>query len=111
MNLNIKDRIDKSEISGSEYNLTIESLHHKGTHLFIASNKWDELHITITEDIPIGVLKYVRMCVNKVFVVIKGEQTEHIMELMCELYPEYSGKLHKAFMLHKDLKEVVMNER
>lgn len=51
------------------------------------------------------------MCVNNVFVVIKGEQTEHIMELMCELYPEYSGKLHKAFMLHKDLKEVVMNER
>lgn len=109
MNLIIREQSKEGPISSNEYYLTLASLNHKGTHLFIASNKWDELHITLTEDIPLNVLKYVRMAVGSVHVVIKGEQTEHIMELMCELYPEYSGKLHKAFMLKKDLKEVVMN--
>lgn len=111
MNLVIREEEQQKPISGNEYFLTIEALKHKGTHLFIASNKWDELHITLSEDIPLGVLKYVRMVVDKVFVIINCEQTEHIMELMCELYPEYTGKLHKAFMLHKDLKGVVLDEQ
>ena len=110
MNLIIGDISSKPDvISGKEYFLPIESLRLNATHIFIASNHWEELHITLTDDIPLNVLKYVRMAVERVVVLMPTVQTEHTMELMCELYPEKSGKIHKAFMLHKDMKGVVMD--
>ena len=110
MNLYIRENTTHGDINGKDYYLSIDSLKYNGTHLFIASNHWEELHITINENISLNILKYIRMVVDKVIVTIDGEQTKHIMELMCELYPEKSGSLHKAFMMGKDLKGVVVDD-
>lgn len=110
MNLVIQDKPREGGITGKEYHITYNQLKSNATHLFIASNEWDELHITLCEEIPLNVLKYVRMACKDIKVLLPVKQTEHIMELMCELYPDKTGKIRKYYMMKKDMKLAVMED-
>lgn len=107
MILMITKDIAEHEIDGDVYRVSIEYLAHKGTHLYIASQQWDELICELTEDIPLETLKYVRRKVNKLNVTFDDSHSKHIMLLLTELYPEKSGAIRKQFMLGRDLHEVL----
>ena len=75
----------------------------KGVHLFIASNHWDELEVRMDELIPEGVLKYVIQKCTKRRAVLEGVPTQHIINLLCEMFPENSGHIRKESMLGRDI--------
>ena len=78
-------------------------LEDKGTHLFIASNIWDKLHVDICEEIPEKVLRYVITKCKAVEVTLPENLSEKDVTLLCELYPEKEGQIRKAAMLNRDV--------
>lgn len=77
----------------------------KGTHLFIASNVWDKLHVDICDEIPDKVLRYVVMKCKSVEVTLPDELSDKHVALLCELYPSVEGQIRKAAMLHRDVSD------
>lgn len=86
-----------------DYEMSPELLKLKGTHVFIASRVWDEIHIDLTEDIPLGSLKYVPKHANALTVKLPETKTAHIMQLCTELFPEKSGTIRKTFLSKGDI--------
>ena len=86
-----------------DYEMKPELLKLKGTHVFIASKKWDEIRIELTEDIPLGSLKYIPKQAGSIHVSLPEAKTAHIMQLCTELFPERSGTIRKTFLSKGDI--------
>jgi len=78
-------------------------LEDKGTHLFIASNVWDKLHVDICDEIPEKVLRYVITKCKTIEVTTPEKLTDKHIALLCELYPHAEGQIRKAAMLNRDI--------
>ena len=89
-----------------DYELKPEMLKLNGTHVFIASRMWDSIVIELTEDIPLGSLKYLPSKAKSISVVMPTELTSHIVQLCTELYPEKAGTIRKNFLM----KGVILSE-
>ena len=91
------------------YQITLEDLADKARHPFIATNKWDEVSIEISEDTPKG---YLRQLVGMAIVkpVIVGPVTARTMQILCEIYPDESSKLRATFMKGKDEFEALLEK-
>lgn len=83
------------------------SLKQKGTHLFIKSHEWNTLYIDVTEDIPMGCLKYVCEYFQSVKADVPNGLNDHVVELLAELYPNLSGKIRKAYLFGGDVRELL----
>ena len=94
-----------------DYEMKPIALQQNGTHVFIKSHKWEEIEIDLTEDIPKDSLLYLHMCSDRIKVNLPDEVTTHIMLLLCEIYPELTGKIRKTFLTKGDMKDVLCEVR
>lgn len=107
MRLEILHDVSSDGIVLDTVRLDVKQLQNTATHLYIASNHWDNMYIELDEDIPCDVLKYVCRQSDKVEVSYPSNISEHVLKLLCEVYPEKSGLIRKYYMLKKDLREVL----
>lgn len=91
----------------NRFHVPIEWLGDKSVHLFIASSMWDTLYVDVTDDIPCDVLKYVVTRCRDIKVVLPEDLTEHSVELLCELYPDKSGSIRKAYTFKRSVADVL----
>ena len=77
------------------------------THLFIASNKWDEAYIELCPEIPEGSLTNLHTVCTSLTVKLPEDCNEAVMRSLAELYPDKAGSIRKAFLTGRDLREVV----
>lgn len=83
-------------------------LRDKGVHLYIASNRWDELVVDLSEDIPTDCLKYIVLKCKSVTVNLPNRAlTSREIDLLCELYADKAGTIRKACILGRDLKYIL----
>lgn len=109
MTINIVNTEENWLFNGEDYYLPAKYLEFTGVHIFIASHHWDKLKIQICEDIPANVMRYVRQAVDTIDVVdLPDTITSHIVEVLCELFPDRAGKIRRQFLLGADIKEVLV---
>lgn len=81
-------------------------LSEKGTHLFIASNKWDEIRVKLNTDMqPLWLHYFPTVCKN-----IKVEEVSNYSQYLSqlvELYPELSGKLRRAILQGDNVTDIL----
>ena len=103
----IRDATESIAQDSGDYQLAPSMLKMNGTHVFIASRVWDEIDIELTEDIPLGSLKYLASKAKSIKVTLPETVSNHIMQLCTELYPNKSGTIRKRFMLKEDFSELL----
>lgn len=81
----------------------IENADNPRLHMFVASNRWDELIIQMKDTEALAGLKYLIPKFNKVTVFLFGEITVRMVQCLGELYPDKASTLRKAFMTGQDL--------
>lgn len=85
-----------------------ELLSDQPVHLFIASNIWEKLTVKLSEDIPLGVLKYIILrCKEKEVILPTRRLSSKEISLLCEMYPDKAGLLRKMDMLGRDVSSLV----
>ena len=83
--------------------ISTENILDKAIHLYVASNCWDKLSVEITDKLPTGVLdKVVTRCKEVEVMNLPLTLTQRTVELLCELYPEKSGKIRKTYLMGKE---------
>lgn len=82
----------------TNYEITPELLKLSGVHAFLKSKKWDEIDIELTEDIPLGSLKYLHTLTDNIKVSFEDTRSKYIMMLCAELFPDKSGTIRKQFL-------------
>lgn len=87
--------------------ISIGMLQFPSTHLFIASNKWDKVYIEVSDEIPLGSLRFINTVTQTIEVNIPDVTTETTMRILTEIYPEKSGKLRRHQMQGLPLKEAL----
>lgn len=107
----INDAADTLLQKPYDYEMKPSALQQNGAHAFIKSHQWDEIEIDLTEDIPKDSLHYIHMCTNRIKVNLPDIVTSHIMLLLCEIYPELTGKIRKTFLIKGDMNEVLREVR
>lgn len=104
MKLNITRQYNKSFVEDT-CNLGTSMLNSAATHLFIASNSWDEIYIELTNDVKVGMLKYIPMVCDKIKISLPEDINHTVVHLLTELYPDKAGKIRMAYMQQRDLRE------
>lgn len=94
-----------------DYEMKPSALRQNGTHAFIRSHHWDEIELDLTEDIPKDSLMYLHTCADRIHVNLPEVVTSHIMLLLCEVYPELTGKIRKTFLTKGDMGNVLREVR
>lgn len=107
MRLEILHEIPSEGITLNTVKLDVKQLKNTATHLYIASNRWDSIYIELDEDIPCNMLKYISKQADTVEVSYPNNISDHVLKLLCEVYPEKSGAIRKCYMLKKDIREVL----
>jgi len=79
-----------------------------GTHLFIASCKWETISITLTADIPRNVINSIKECAAQFeYFIPDGKLDSKVIAILSEMYPNLKGELYKAFMSGGDVRCVI----
>lgn len=107
MILQITNDSGNKTMDGRTYIISKDALHLNGVHLFIASNKWDELQVDLSDDMPLDVFKFMVGVCSKVSVTLPPTITDKTVKLLVELYPEKSGTIRKAYMSGGNIKELL----
>lgn len=95
------------EVLGDVFQLNPQYLKFKSTHLFIASHAWSSVEIELIEDIPTDSLKWLSLVTKDIKVKLPGEVTEHILQLLIELFPDKAGVLRRTFLQNGSFEEVL----
>lgn len=103
----VKDAKPSIENFNEAMEMTPDALKHNGTHLFLRTYHWDSIEVDLTEDIPIGKLRYLHMCSDNIIVNFTEPASDHIARLLCDLYPDKSGTIRKTHMMRGDLHAVL----
>lgn len=91
----------------SEFFVPFDWLQSKAVHLFIASNIWDTLFVEVSDDIPSDTMKYIRLRCKNIKVVLPENITAQSVNVLCELYPDKSGSIRKAYTLGRSIPDVL----
>lgn len=75
-----------------------ELVNNMGTHLVMASRKWDEAYVDCGDEIQEGWLRLLHTQCSKIFPRVPEHPTRHQMILLTELFPELAGTIRLAFM-------------
>lgn len=105
MKLIISSSIKEEPLEGV-VTLSPDSLKYNSTHLFIASNLWDEISVEINDDTPRNILPYIKG-MTKDFKMVFNEPSNHIVKLLSEVYPDKSGQFTRCFLKGGDLHELL----
>lgn len=104
-------KITKEYIKSDQLDTTAITLKHsmlleRGTHLFIASHKWDSVYVELHPELRADALHYLPTVTEKVQVYCDGK-LEDYMQCLVELFPSKSGAIRKAVMQRQDLSSVL----
>ena len=94
------------------YPIRPSMLKYKSTHMFIASNKWDEIEITLDPKIDSEDLRYFYKVTDRIKVNLTGDPlntSDHDTRCLCALYPDLSGYIRQAHLYKLPLDEVNAN--
>lgn len=106
MKLNIGDN-NSCDMENDVYNIARDSLKYSGVHMFIASNKWDSVHVEVTDDIPTSQLKYLPIVTDNITVTLPEKVTMDTIGILVSLFPKKSGVLRRTFMSGGNIQEVL----
>ena len=106
MNLYITRDYSKP-FSADDFCIKAALLNDNGTHLFIASNKWDTIYVDLCEELPVGKLEFLPMVCSNIKVHKCSFMSKFIDQLI-ELFPDKSGSLRKCKLSNADPFSVVM---
>lgn len=70
-------------------------------HLFILSNAYDEIVVTLSDKVNLGVLPKL-MTRHKVVPKVEGDISPHTISLLCEVVPDKSAELRYTFMRNRE---------
>jgi hypothetical protein len=107
MRLLISDTDSKTEGLTETIRISPSALGRTATHLFIASTRWDSIHVDIVQEIPRHVLNKVQTRSQNITCSIRTRVTEHSVGLLIDLFPSLEGKIRKSFFAGGDLNGVV----
>lgn len=108
MILRITKAYDKS-FTEDTVNLGIHMLQLQTTHLFIASNKWDEVYIELDDSVPENSLLHINLVTDNIKVKLPENVTAPILKQLTELFPDKAGALRRCFMTGQSMKGVLDN--
>lgn len=77
------------------------------THLFIASNSWEEVYIELDDTIPECSLLHVNMVTDSIKVKLPEVVNHNTIKQLSELFPAKAGLIRKSFMTGQDMKGVL----
>lgn len=106
MKLLITKNYDRS-FTDDTTKLGISMLQFKTTHLFIASNKWEEVYIELDDTIPECSLIHVNLVAENIKVKLPENVSPTTIKQLSELFPDKAGALRKNFMMGLGLKGVL----
>jgi hypothetical protein len=98
------------QVTRKDFTICDKHLVDRGMHLFIASQRWEELIINIHPTIDTRFILPIASKAKKVTLKFHGAVNDNILNLVCGLYPDKTGKLRRYFMLGKDISEVLREE-
>lgn len=81
-------------------------LQHPGPHLFIASHKWDEVHVELHAGLQPHWLHYLPTVAEKIYVEAVDDYKPY-MNLLVELFPEKSGSIRRATLQGTNLADIL----
>ena len=79
----------------------------QSTHLFIASNNWDEIEIELDDCIPANSLLHFNMVTDTIKVRLPEEINQNTVKQLVELFPDKAGVIRKCYMTGGDLRGVL----
>lgn len=106
MRLVISKLYDKS-FEENTTKLATHMLQLQTTHLFIASNSWEEVFIELDDTIPENSLLHVNLVTDNIKVKLPEVPGANTIRQLSELFPDKAGSIRKCFMLGQDMKGVL----
>lgn len=92
---------DDIDYGANTYKLTLSEFAQREYHPYIASNTWQQIIIDLNENTPKGIIRQVVPIINVIPRFDKDNITVRVMQLLCEIYPDYSSKIRGYFMTDK----------
>lgn len=85
------------------YKISLEQFADKAYHPFIATQKWDNITVEISDETPRGIIRQL-LPLGRIKVVIKDVKTLSGTQarLLGEVFPDESARIMKLFMSNKD---------
>lgn len=108
MKLNITQKYNKEFTEDTE-NLSTSMLSSMATHLFIASNFWDEVNVELNDDVEPDTIRYLASVTGDINVKLHRQFTKNDLDCLCMLYPDKAGLLRYNYMSGGNVQKVVNN--
>lgn len=106
MVLNITAEYNKSFVE-NVCSLATHMLSIPSTHLFIASNTWEEIDVDVNDEIPEGCLHCLSLACDNIKVRLPENVTDKTVRLLAEALPDKAGVIRRAYMQGTPIKEVL----
>ena len=97
----------KKDFEENTTHLKTSMLAMQSTHMFIASNHWEDIVVELSEDIPESSLLHFSLVSDAIHVKLPETINNTILHQLTELFPELSGKLRSLYMSGQDVKGVL----
>lgn len=92
----------QEEFGINTYKLSLFDFSQKEYHPFIATQEWDRVEIDLNEDTPKGIIRQLTQNIRVVPIFDKENITVKVMQLLCELLPDYSANLRSLYLKNKE---------
>lgn len=94
------------ELNTDVYCIKASMLKEQGPHLFIASNKWDELDVELCPSLPVEGVRFLCKACENIKVKCAGDYNEY-MEHLLLLFPNKGGALRRCKVGGSDVSRVI----
>ena len=93
---------NSEEIYGLDvYKISLKNFGLKQFHPYIASQHWDLVEVDLCEETPRGYLKQLLPTTRIVPIFNKDDVTVRVMQLLCEIAPDFAAKLRVSYIKDK----------
>lgn len=101
MRLIIRDYYESDDLN--DYVISLDAFRDKAYHPFIAVHKWDLIIIQVCDKTPRGIIKQL-LPLGHISVFIENWKTLsiHQIQVLCEIFPDYAGKIKIAYARDKN---------
>lgn len=97
----------QSSVTEDNYTLDVHMLRQPGTHLFIASNKWDAIVIKSLDGIERHNVVSIPLACDNIKLDMDIDFDDRTMLILCALFPGRAGRIRNCYLLKGDLHEVL----
>lgn len=93
----------------SGYVLKPADLAYNMAHLVIASQRWEECYIDVSDAVPDGCVRLLTNQCDAILPAVPEILSMHEMHVLCDLFPKLAGSIRKAFMQKKSVYDILPN--